>query len=319
MRWLHPVLIIFACISAVCAISHAQALDFRERVRALFYHGYDNYMQHAFPEDELQPLTCQGRGSDKQDPGNIGRNDICGDFALTLIDTLDMLPIIGDQEGFELAITNVIDSVTFDVDSKVQIFEVTIRALGGLLSAHQFAISEEYKSRLSWYNNELLDLAIDLGNRLLPAFQSQTGIPYPRINLRYGMAGLPPDETTGTCAAGAGSLILEFATLSRLSGFPMYEQVATRAFKAIWDRRMELGLVGNTIDAKTGLWTSSATSIGAGVDSFYEYALKAWILLGDDYFYDVWNQSYTAIRNHIADDDQFLYRNVQVRTGFVMR
>lgn len=319
MRWLSKVLIISVWISAVPAMPQSQLLNLRERVGNLFYHGFDNYMEHAFPEDELQPLSCQGRGSDSQNPGNIGRNDICGDFAMTLIDTLDMLPIIGDHEAFERALRNVIDTVTFDVDSKVQVFEITIRVLGGLISAHQFATSPEFLKSIPWYKDELLDLAVDLAHRLLPAFDSPTGIPYPRINLRYGMAGLPSGETTGTCAAGAGSLVLEFAALSRLTGNTVFEEAAVRSFKAIWERKLELGLVGNTLDAKTGLWTASATSIGAGVDSFYEYALKAWIFLGDDYFYDVWNQSHSAIVAHIADDDQFFYRNIHVRTGFLMR
>ncbi|VDQ12768.1 unnamed protein product [Trichobilharzia regenti] len=45
-----------------------------------------------------------------------------------------------------------------------------------------------------WYKDELLKMAIDIGNRLLPAFDTPTGIPYPRINLRYGSSGLKKQE-----------------------------------------------------------------------------------------------------------------------------
>lgn len=288
----------------------------RENVRSLFYHGFNGYMDNAFPEDELQPLTCTGRGRDKTNEDNLGINDVCGDYALTLIDSLDMLPLLGDQKAFELGVKNVIDLVSFDVDSKVQVFEVTIRVMGGLLSAHQYASLPELNSTIGWYQGELLSLATDLGNRLLPAFDSPTGIPYPRINLRHGMQFRTPPDTTETCAAGAGSLVLEFALLSELTGDFRFKDVAQKAFREVWDRRLDLGLVGNTLDVDSGSWTSSYTGIGAGVDSFYEYALKAWVFLDDNYFYGVWKDSYTSIQRHILDDDGLFYRNVHVRTGF---
>ncbi|RYD74526.1 MAG: hypothetical protein EOP84_19780, partial [Verrucomicrobiaceae bacterium] len=90
---------------------------------------------------------------------------------------------------------------------------------------------------------------------------------------------IPIRERTETCSAGAGSLILEFATLSHLTGNPVYLKVANKAFQAIWDRRSTLDLVGSGIDAETGMWVSPVTGIGAGIDSFFEYAFKTHILL----------------------------------------
>ena len=213
----------------------------------------------------------------------------------------------------------------FDVDSKVQVFETTIRGVGGLLSAHLFAAGDlpirgynpsrkrnrNRRRKLKWgrpapedriewssgfvYDGQLLRLAYDLGERLLPAFYTPNGIPYPRVNLRYGIpfysnsplnadaenghcsTGAP--EITETCSAGAGSLILEFTTLSRLTGDGRFEQVAKRAFHAVWSRRSPIGLVGAGIDADSGLWTGPYTGIGAGIDSFYEYAFKSYIFL----------------------------------------
>ena len=67
-------------------------------------------MDYGFPADELRPLSCIGRGSDKMNPYavplilsrtvtdpyrmNIGINDVCGDYSLTLIDTLDALAVV---------------------------------------------------------------------------------------------------------------------------------------------------------------------------------------------------------------------------------
>lgn len=207
----------------------------------------------------------------------------------------------------------------FDVDSKVQVFETVIRGVGGLLSAHLFAAGElpisGYKPRparrstrklkkgeipaIAWpnkfkYNGQLLRLALDLAQRLLPAFYTATGMPYPRVNLRHGIPfysnsplnqgseeyiqeGGP--EITETCSAGAGSLVLEFTTLSRLTGDPRFEQLGKRAFWAVWARRSNIGLIGAGVDAENGHWIGPYAGIGAGADSFFEYALKTHILL----------------------------------------
>ena len=61
----------------------------------------------------------------------------------------------------------------------------------------------------------LLTLALDLGQRLMPALQTESGIPFGSINLRRGVSAT---ETPVTCTAAAGTLLLEFGLLSRLTG-----------------------------------------------------------------------------------------------------
>lgn len=162
------------------------------------------------------------------------------------------------------------------------------------------------------YNGELLSLAVDLADRLLPAFASPTGIPYPRINLRTGIA---PGETSETCSAGAGSLLLEFGTLSRLTGNPTYENLAKTAFHEVYKRRnLNTDLLGNTIDAETGLWTNTITGVGAGVDSFMEYAVKCYVLFDDITYWDVWHTLYEAIKVHLQDHHKFIYKNINFVT-----
>jgi mannosidase alpha-like ER degradation enhancer 1 len=125
--------------------------------------------------------------------------------------------------------------------------------LGGLLSPHLLALPDHPTHPgfdLPWYRSELLDLAVDLADRLLPAFRTPTGIPVARINLRKGVE---LGETMETCSAGAGSLLLEWILLSRLTGKPEYEQAATKAFWEVWNRRSEKGLVGNALNAYNGV------------------------------------------------------------------
>ncbi len=64
-----------------------------ERIREMFTFGYDSYMRHAYPEDELNPIRCRGRGHDFTDKNNINVNDVLGNYQLTLVDSLDSLAV----------------------------------------------------------------------------------------------------------------------------------------------------------------------------------------------------------------------------------
>ncbi|XP_071016587.1 ER degradation-enhancing alpha-mannosidase-like protein 1 [Oncorhynchus clarkii lewisi] len=295
----------------------------------MFYFGYDNYMKYAFPEDELNPIDCQGRGPDVLNPSNININDVLGNYSLTLIDTLDTLLVLGNVSEFHRAVKLVIDTVSFDKDSTVQVFEANIRILGSLISAHILLTDTKHpfgNVGLVDYDNELLHLAHDLAVRLLPAFENtSTGIPYPRVNLK---SGVPPDSINETCTAGAGSLLVEFGILSRLIGDSTFEWVARRAVRALWKLRSnETGLLGNVVNIQTGQWVSKQSGLGAGMDSFYEYLLKSYILFGEKEDYRMFQASYESIQNHLrrgrescneGEGDPPLYVNVNMFNGQIM-
>ena len=131
---------------------------------------------------------------------------------------------------------------------------------------------------MAWYRGELLNMAVDCANRLLPAFNSSTGLPYPRVNLRTGLRGL--DSLQVTCTACAGSMILEFAALSRLTGESVYEEKASKAMDVLWaSRHRQSNLVGNVLNVNTGDWIRRDSGVGAGIDSYYEYVAKVMIQL----------------------------------------
>ncbi|KAI5124722.1 hypothetical protein M0805_005360 [Coniferiporia weirii] len=296
--------------------SSQRKLAAREKTRDLWNHGFNSYMNNAFPLDELMPLSCTGRGPDWENPHNFGNNDVAGNFSLTLVDVLDTFVVLEDTDGFEKAVKNVIEWVSFDVNTRPQVFETTIRVLGGLLSAHIFASDASSQFYLGWYEGELLTMAHDLGRRMLPAFATPTGIPYARLNLRHGV---PYGESHDTCTAGAGSLILEFGTLSRLTGDDRFEKAAYKAFFALWNRKSDIGLVGNTINTWTGKWLApEVTGIGAGVDSFFEYAFKWFVLSGEVEFLDVWHEAYAAIMRYSRGADGFWFRAVDMHSGNAM-
>lgn len=308
-------------------------LQLREEAREMFYFGYNNYMKHAFPMDELNPIMCSGRGPDYANPSNININDILGDYSLTLVDSLDTLAVLGNASEFQLAVERVIKNVSFDKDNVVQVFEANIRVLGALLSAHLLMTDSSQPLgplKPSWYNDELLHLARDLANRLLPAFtESATGIPYPRVNLRHGRRSVLSSaaQSVETCTAGAGSLVLEFGLLSRLLKDPTYEELARKASRTLWNLRSKTtGLLGNVINAESGQWVGRLSGLGAGLDSFYEYLLKAYIMFGEQDDYKMFSESYASIKQYMrrgrphcnkGEGDHPLYVNVDMQSGDV--
>ena len=193
-------------------------------------------MAHAFPKGELLPRSCVG-----------AHFDLVKLPVVTLVDAVDTLAILGNRSEFQGAVRRITEVLPdFDVDVNVSVFETNIRVLGGLLSAHLFATDERLDLMephgdlaTGGYDDELLKLAVDLGWRLLPAFDTATGIPYGTVNLAYGV---PRGETTVSSLAGAGSLSLEFSVLSALSGNPDFGRKARASARALYDRRSVLGL-----------------------------------------------------------------------------
>lgn len=176
-----PILLILLLFSGYFAfgvlcegVTKEEAKQLRDEVREMFYHAFDGYMKHAFPHDELKPLSCGGE-------------DTLGGYALTLIDSLDTLALLGDQERFSASVEWIGKNLRFDINKTVSIFETTIRILGGLLSAHLLASDYTTGMRIPSYDDELLHLAEDLGRRMLPAFDTPTGIPFGSVNLLLGV------------------------------------------------------------------------------------------------------------------------------------
>jgi hypothetical protein len=138
----------------------------------------------------------------------------------------------------------------------------------------------QQQSRPQWqYDGFLLELALDMGNRLLPAFDTQTGIPYGTVNLLHGV---PRGETTIASLAGGGTLSLEMELLSRLTGDLRFGQAAKLAIRALWMRKSNLHLVGKHIDIHSGRWTETLSGIGSNSDSFLEYLLKHYLLFPEE-------------------------------------
>ncbi|KRY21105.1 ER degradation-enhancing alpha-mannosidase-like protein 2 [Trichinella patagoniensis] len=263
---------------------------YKEKVKRIFLHAYDSYIQYAFPFDELKPISCAGMNS-------------WGSFSLSLIDSLDTLIIMGNYSEFRRVANIIIDGFDSCADVNVSVFETNIRVIGGLLSAHILSKTANMELEDGWpCQGPLLRLAESVASKLLPAFKTTTGMPYGTVNLRHGVC---ENETSITCTAGIGTFLLEFGTLSRLTGNYTYERAALNALQQLWNHKSSIGLVGNHIDVQTSMWTATDAGIGGGVDSYFEYLVKGGALINSESLLKHFNEYRKVIDKYMNHQDWF--------------
>ncbi|MBZ5522892.1 MAG: glycoside hydrolase family 47 protein [Acidobacteriia bacterium] len=265
------------------------ASDMAAKIRQEFLHAWNGYKQYAWGHDELKPLSK-------------GYRDWHGSsLYMTPVDALDTMILMGLTDEAAHTREEIAQHLSFDHDIEVKNFEITIRLLGGLLSGYQLS-----------GDRRLLDLADDLGRHLLPAFESPTGMPYMYVNLKTGKV-----RGAESNPAEIGTLLIEFGALSKLTGKPVYYDKAKRALVELYKRRSTIGLVGSTINVETGQWIDTTSHISGGIDSYYEYLLKAWLLFDDRDCEKMWRHSVAAVNKYLADDGPrgLWYRQVDMNTG----
>src|SRR5258706_3064940 len=244
------------------------------QVRAEFLHTWNGYKKYAWGTDDLKPLS------------KSYHDWYAEPLLMTPVDALDTMILMGLKNEANSTRAYIANNLSFDKNIEVQNFEITIRLLGGLLSSYQLT-----------GDRRLLQLAEDLGNRLLPVFNSATGLPYRYVNLKTGKV-----RGNITNPAEAGTLLIEFGTLSKLTHKPIFYDKAKRALVGIYNRRSSIGLVGTWINVETGEWTDTDSHISGAIDSYYEYLLKCAILFDDQDCRRMWTDSIAAINQYLRDE-----------------
>jgi Glycosyl hydrolase family 47 len=241
--------------------SDAVARSRRHHIRRAMQHAWSGYVQHAWGMDELRPQS--GSGSNNW-----------GGQGITLVDALDTLWLMGLQDEFAQARDWVRDHLDHGkVTGRVSVFETTIRDLGGLLSAYDFSGDVVF-----------LDKAVDLGERLLRAFDnSPTGIPWGQVSLADGSG--ENAGWTGGCAilSEFTTLQIEFRYLAKVARRPELATQVERVFATMNDIAPPNGLYPNFYSVMVPAGQTYPTpgndkiTFGAMADSFYEYMLKVWL------------------------------------------
>uniref|UniRef100_A0A8C7ZMW1 alpha-1,2-Mannosidase n=1 Tax=Oryzias sinensis TaxID=183150 RepID=A0A8C7ZMW1_9TELE len=217
-----------------------------------------SYRRYAWGSNELRPVSKQGHSSNLF--GSIK--------GATIVDALDTLFIMEMSEEFNAATEWVEKNLDFNVNAEVSVFEVNIRFVGGLLSAYYLSGKEVFRQK-----------AVELGEKLLPAFRTSTGIPWALLNLKSGVGRNWPWASGGSSIlAEYGTLHLEFMHLSKLSGNQEFAQKVMNIRKVLNRLDKPQGLYPNYLNPNSGQWGQHHVSVGGLGDSFYEYLLKAWLM-----------------------------------------
>ena len=234
--------------------------------------SFDGYVECALGADEAKPVTCQRQnwtGLDGSTPGP--------GIAVTLVDSLSTLLLANLTDQFALALVfverelgHLLRSDTAP-DHFVSNFEVTIRILGGLLSAYELS-GERHTS--------LLRLARLVGDRLLPAYSTASGLPDSHVNLKTGSHVDAPWHKNTAYLAEVGSVMLELRTLSYHTRNSTFAKVANTVNAFLHQECPEDGLCDVEWNKETKSWQGQHKTVGSLGDSYYEYLLKQFIHSG---------------------------------------
>jgi mannosidase alpha-like ER degradation enhancer 1/mannosidase alpha-like ER degradation enhancer 2 len=278
---------IMACSAPAKKVQQETALA--QEVKKETQRTWQAYQQYAWGYDVLLPIS------------KSAENWYDTPLYISPIDAFSTLKVMGLDEEASRIERYVADSISFDKDIYVKVFEVNIRVLGGLLSMYQYT-----------GNGKILAQAKDFGDRLLPAFGSATGMPYYWVNLKTGAV-----KGNTINVAEAGTYTFEMGILSYYTQNPVYYQAAKKATKAVFDRRSKIGLVAEVINVETGDWIDSTSHICACIDSYYEYLYKTWVMFGDPEIKAIWDESILAVNKYLPEEKDSLlwYGRVNMNTG----
>jgi mannosidase alpha-like ER degradation enhancer 2 len=259
------------------------------KVKAAAQHAWQGYKDFAWGADDLKPLTKTAKTWYKTS------------MLMTPVDAFDTFTLLGLKTEAKEAKDLILTKLNFNIDNDVQVFEITIRLLAGLITAYEMDGDKKF-----------LTLAKDLGNRLMPAFNSKTGMPYRFVHLQTGKTR---DGINNP--AEIGTLMMEFGKLSKITGDKKYYDAAKKGMMYVYNHRSALDLVGEQIDVETGKWVNTRSHIGAYIDSYYEYLYKSWLLFGDKDFKTAFDVHNAAIKKHLISktNNGWFMHQVDMNTG----
>ncbi|KAK7007966.1 alpha-1,2-mannosidase [Favolaschia claudopus] len=228
----------------------------RDAIAAAFKHAWSAYERDAMGSDEYHPLSHTGK--------NLSHT---GGIGYTIVDAIDTMLLMDLHQEYSRARDWIRDSLSFDRDGASRCFntfETTIRVLGGLLSAHHLSSDDMY-----------LKHAVDLADRMLPAFNTATGLPDTSVNLAAHSGIADPGNHIST--AEATTLQLEFRDLAQLTKNTDYWYKAEKAMSAVYAARLPSNLAPISMNSNDGSFLQSDIRLGSRGDSYYEYLLKQYL------------------------------------------
>jgi len=231
-------------------------------------------------DDEYHPISR--KGTNLTEAGGIG---------YTIADSIDTILIMGLVDEYARARDWVANNMTFDRDANFNTFEITIRVLGGLLSAYH----------LSGRDSLFLTKAKELGDRILPTFDTPSGLPLSQVNLGLRQGIHDPEYPSLVSTAEVSTLQLEFRYLAYLTDEEIYWEKAEHVMAVIKAARMPHGLASIFMNTVEGRFAMSAIRLGSRADSYYEYLLKQYLQTNqsESVYREMYDDTMTAIHDHL--------------------
>jgi mannosyl-oligosaccharide alpha-1,2-mannosidase len=253
-----------------------------DTVREAMRYTFKKYRENAWGHDDILPVSG----------GHSSSRNGWGAF---IVDSASTLALMGLWEELSHSIEHIL-GIDFTVaQDLVDPFETTIRYLGGLLS-----IVDLYDAGLipqDILHEEARDLilehAVTLAQKLGPAYDTPTGMPWPRVDFDTDQGEPNPTfvftddpnkreyDHPVIGPARTGSSILENRVLTRMTGDPIYTENSTLAWAPlVWTKWISPwpGMVDAPIDIMTGSPVARSRHWDGGHDSYYEYLFKITLL-----------------------------------------
>lgn len=286
----------------------------RDAVRAAFQSSWSAYVNDAWGSDEYHPLSHTG--SNMSADGGIG---------YTIVDSLHTLLLMGEQEEYNRARDWVRDTLAGGSDKwerhgRYNVFETTIRTMGGLLSAH--ALCQEHPSNVVEVTSPahhlcspgdaemFLSAAQELSHQLHPAFDTPTGVPKRDVDFYSGKAFVDEDNNGASSLAEATTVQLEFKYLSWATQDASLWKLAERPMKVVRQATQggaQDGLLPIFLSPDSGQFYLAPIRLGSRGDSYYEYLIKQYVQTNrsEEVYRDMYDRSIAGIKKHLVKQSTF--------------
>ncbi|KAB5582980.1 mannosyl-oligosaccharide 1,2-alpha-mannosidase [Coniochaeta sp. 2T2.1] len=258
----------------------------RDQVKQAFVTSWDAYSAHAWGQDRYHPVAEKGS---QMSPKGLG---------WIIVDSLSTMMVMNLTAPLAESRKWLQRTLTYDQDQDVNTFETTIRMLGGLLSAHY--LSTRFPEVSSRRDSVYLAKALELTDRLLPAYDSPSGIPYASVHLGRKV-GIPSHDGGASSMAEAATVQLEMKYLSYLTRNETYWRKAEKVMQVLDDNKAEAGLLPIFVHPDTGRFTSKEIRLGSRGDSYYEYLIKQYLQTSgqEPIYIDMWEEALAGIEKHL--------------------
>ncbi|ODV80784.1 glycoside hydrolase family 47 protein [Suhomyces tanzawaensis NRRL Y-17324] len=251
----------------------------QQEVKDVFLDSWHNYEKYGWGKDVYHPISETGK--------NMGPKPL----GWMIVDSLDTLILMDAKDEVERARLWVVKDLDYGFDYEVNVFETTIRMLGGLLSAFHLTEDDVY-----------LDKAVDLANALEGGFHSPTGLPYSSVNLYSGEGVKNHVDNGASSTAEVSTLQLEFKYLSKLTGETLYWKAAEKVMEILDANKPKDGLVPIYVHPDTGKYQGNLIRLGSRGDSYYEYLLKQYLQTNnqEQVYWDMYRESVEGVKKHMV-------------------